>query len=143
MIKAVIFDMDGVIADTEPLHKRARDRLLAALGLDVEEISPTAIGRSKRAFWGEVAAKYGLTYTADELTVKEFDALMTIVREERIRPTTSSTSCTAAASSPPSPRRRTGTMWIPCSKWRGWSINSIIPPAGTRCLRQSPRPTCI
>ena len=85
MIKAVIFDMDGVIADTEPLHKRARDRLLAALGLDVEEISPTAIGRSKRAFWGEVAAKYGLTYTADELTVKEFDALMTIVREERIR----------------------------------------------------------
>lgn len=87
MIKAVIFDMDGVIADTEPLHKRARDRLLAALGLDVEEISPTAIGRSKRAFWGEVAAKYGLPYTADELTVKEFDALMTIVREERIRPT--------------------------------------------------------
>ena len=87
MIKAVIFDMDGVIADTEPLHKRARDRLLAALGLDVEEISPTAIGRSKRAFWGEVAAKYGLPYTDDELTVKGFGALMTSVREERIRPT--------------------------------------------------------
>lgn len=55
MIKTVIFDMDGVIADTEPLHEQARNVLLRKLGLDVERISPTAIGRSKRAFWGEVS----------------------------------------------------------------------------------------
>ena len=87
MIRAVIFDMDGVIADTEPLHKRARDKLLAELGLNVEEISPTAIGRSKRVFWGEVTEKYNLPYTADRLTVWEFDMIMQIVREEHIRPT--------------------------------------------------------
>ena len=52
MIKAVIFDMDGVIADTEPLHEKARNALLKELRLNVEKISPTAIGRSKRAFWG-------------------------------------------------------------------------------------------
>lgn len=88
MIRAVIFDMDGVIADTEPLHKRARDKLLAELGLDVEEISPTAIGRSKRAFWSDVIGKCNLShYTTDELTEREFVMLIQIIREERIRPT--------------------------------------------------------
>lgn len=55
MIGAVIFDMDGVLADTEPLHARARNQLLTELGLDVEAISPQAIGRGKRDFWSDVA----------------------------------------------------------------------------------------
>lgn len=37
MIKAVIFDMDGVIADTEPLHEKARNALLKELRLNVEK----------------------------------------------------------------------------------------------------------
>ena len=86
MIKAVIFDMDGVIADTEPLHEQARNILLADLGLDVESISPAAIGRSKRVFWGEVAEKYKLSLSADELTRREFVILMKIVDTARLRP---------------------------------------------------------
>lgn len=80
MIKAVIFDMDGVIADTEPIHEKARNSLLSELGLDVERISPRAIGRSKRSFWGEVAKENGLTQTADELTVAEFDRIIETCR---------------------------------------------------------------
>ena len=86
MIKTVIFDMDGVIADTEPLHEQARNALLLQLGLDVELISPTAIGRSKRAFWGEVEEKYHLPYTADLLTVKEFELLMKIAEKSALKP---------------------------------------------------------
>ena len=86
MIKTVIFDMDGVIADTEPLHEQARNVLLRKLGLDVERISPTAIGRSKRAFWGEVSEKYKLPYSAEQLTVKEFDLLMKIAEESKLKP---------------------------------------------------------
>ena len=78
MIKAMIFDMDGVIADTEPLHASARNALLAEFGLDVEKISPTAIGRSKRAFWTEVAEKYGLKNMADELAEREFELILEI-----------------------------------------------------------------
>lgn len=78
MIEAVIFDMDGVIADTEPLHASARNALLAEFGLDVEKISPTAIGRSKREFWSEVAENYGLKNTADELTEREFELILEI-----------------------------------------------------------------
>ena len=86
MIKAVIFDMDGVIADTEPLHEKARNALLSELGLDVEKISPTAIGRSKRAFWGDVVSVYSLPHTADELTVREFGLLMDIAKSSGLRP---------------------------------------------------------
>ena len=85
MIKAVIFDMDGVIADTEPLHEKARNALLSELGLDVEKISPTAIGRSKRAFWGDVVSVYSLPHTADELTVREFGLLMDIAKSPGLR----------------------------------------------------------
>lgn len=76
MIKAVIFDMDGVIADTEPIHACARNAMLAEFGLNVEKISPTAIGRSKREFWSEVAENYSLHFTADQLTKREFDLIL-------------------------------------------------------------------
>ena len=76
MIEAMIFDMDGVIADTEPLHACARNVLLEEFGLDAEKISPTAIGRSKRDFWSEVTKKYGLKFTADELTKREFELIL-------------------------------------------------------------------
>lgn len=78
--------MDGVIADTEPLHEKARNALLLDLKLDVEKISPTAIGRSKRAFWGDVVSQYQLPHTADELTVREFDILMEIAQKAHLRP---------------------------------------------------------
>ena len=47
MIKAVIFDVDGTIADTEPFHKLARDRVLQEYSLDVEYWSPKALYRGK------------------------------------------------------------------------------------------------
>ena len=88
MITAVIFDMDGVIADTEPIHESARNLLLSELGLDVEKISPRAIGRGKRTFWGEVVQQYGLSYTAEQLTVREFDYIMKIVEKSGLQPST-------------------------------------------------------
>lgn len=84
MIEAVIFDMDGVIVDTEPIHAEARNRLLAERRLDVETISPTAIGRSKRSFWGEVVQTYGLSDTADELTKREFELILAIAEKNNL-----------------------------------------------------------
>ena len=84
MIGAVIFDVDGVLADTEPLHARARNQLLTELGLDVEAISPQAIGRGKRDFWSDVARGYGLRATADELTKREFSLIIDLAQKERL-----------------------------------------------------------
>jgi beta-phosphoglucomutase-like phosphatase (HAD superfamily) len=35
MLKAVLFDMDGVIVDTEPLHHKAYQQMFSEVGIDV------------------------------------------------------------------------------------------------------------
>jgi beta-phosphoglucomutase family hydrolase len=37
MLKAVLFDMDGVIVDTEPLHYQAYHKMFEEVGIDVDE----------------------------------------------------------------------------------------------------------
>ena len=37
MLKAVLFDMDGVIVDSEPLHKKAYYKMFNDVGIDVSE----------------------------------------------------------------------------------------------------------
>lgn len=37
MLKAVLFDMDGVIVDTEPLHRKAYFKMFEDVGVDVSE----------------------------------------------------------------------------------------------------------
>ena len=37
MLKAVIFDMDGVIVDTEPLHRKAYYSMFEAVGINVSD----------------------------------------------------------------------------------------------------------
>ncbi|MGJ8666984.1 MAG: HAD family hydrolase [Patiriisocius sp.] len=37
MLKAVLFDMDGVIVDTEPLHKKAYYKMFDEVGIDVSQ----------------------------------------------------------------------------------------------------------
>lgn len=86
MLKAVIFDMDGVLADTEPLHEKSRDVLLARLGLDVAALSPRAYAKSKREYWAEVAEECALPQTAEQLTQIEFGILIEIIENSRLQP---------------------------------------------------------
>ena len=37
MLKAVLFDMDGVIVDTEPLHHKAYKMMFDDVGIDVSD----------------------------------------------------------------------------------------------------------
>ncbi len=86
MKKTVIFDLDGVQADTEPLHRESCRALLRLLHLD-ESIVSKAYTRSKREFWSETAKEYGLPFTADELTRREFALLIEIIEKSGLRPT--------------------------------------------------------
>lgn len=61
MIKAIIFDFDGVIADTEPLHYRAAAAVLDARGIRVSEddFYMRLMGLSDDAFFRKVLNEAG------------------------------------------------------------------------------------
>ena len=61
LFEALIFDMDGVLIDSEPLHERAKREALSEAGIIVpESLFASYTGRSDKAMIYEVAAGHGL-----------------------------------------------------------------------------------
>jgi HAD superfamily hydrolase (TIGR01509 family) len=67
MLRAIVLDFDGVIADTEPLHYRAFRDVLAGEGVDLTEASyyERYLGYSDVRAFEVIAADEGRTWTAD------------------------------------------------------------------------------
>ena len=65
---AVIFDMDGLLLDTEPLAARAWNQAAAALGVEFDAALALAlIGRNFADCAAMVRARYGASYPVDAL----------------------------------------------------------------------------
>ena len=68
--KAVLFDMDGVIVDTEPLHRKAYFKTFDDLGIKVsEELYTTFTGASTEKVSNILIKKYKLQITFEDLAV--------------------------------------------------------------------------
>lgn len=68
MLKAVIFDMDGVIIDSEPLHFETDTRIMRDLGIEItSEDLNRYVGLTNRAMWIDLKERYGLKESIDEL----------------------------------------------------------------------------
>lgn len=82
---AVIFDMDGVIIDSEPRHERAFLDVFEQMGygqthgIQFEQY----LGRSDRAVWLDFIAKHNPKWTLDELTAWKQNHLIEIIRREQ------------------------------------------------------------
>ena len=67
-LKAVLFDMDGVIVDTEPLHRKAYFKMFDDLGIEVsEELYTTFTGSSTKKVCKTLIEKFGLQHSHEEL----------------------------------------------------------------------------
>lgn len=82
---AVIFDMDGVIVDSEPRHEKAFLEVFADLGYgDNHGIHfPNYIGRSDRAVWVDFVARHKPSQSIEELTTLKQDRFLEILHAEQ------------------------------------------------------------
>lgn len=68
MLKAVIFDMDGVIIDSEPLHYEVNQQIFENYGLNISEQEYSSfIGISNQQMWTTIKAKYQISLTVSAL----------------------------------------------------------------------------
>lgn len=67
-LNAVLFDMDGVIVDTEPLHRKAYFKMFDDLGIEVpEELYTTFTGSSTKKVCNTLIEKFALQHSHEEL----------------------------------------------------------------------------
>jgi len=82
---AVIFDMDGVIVDSEPRHERAFLEVVREIGFG--EISPLRfedyIGRSDNELWVDFVAKCRPRQTVQELLDLKRTRVLDLIRREQ------------------------------------------------------------
>lgn len=79
-MRAIIFDMDGVLIDSEPLHRRVEQMLFREFSVPVSSVEHLGyLGMSSHAMFSEIAVAHPREWNAAKLTV-DF-----AVREERRR----------------------------------------------------------
>jgi HAD superfamily hydrolase (TIGR01509 family) len=70
--EAVIFDMDGVLIDSEPIHYEIEELLFGKLGIEVtEEVHKLYLGAAGDFMYGDLKSRFNLPGSVDELL--EFD----------------------------------------------------------------------
>lgn len=88
MIKAVIFDLDGTLADTEPFHRKSRDKILHRIGVVAEKIGSRSAGCFLRTFWANVIRDNGIRgVTAEELTKENLSDVLCMIKESGFKAT--------------------------------------------------------
>lgn len=81
-----IFDMDGVLINSEPLHARSRLAVLESLGVSTDMDMSTVIGSSTLAFWENMVRKYHLDETAANLERTQMTLLIDMMKKEKCPP---------------------------------------------------------
>jgi len=68
MIETVIFDMDGVIIDSEPIHQELQYQLFQLYNISLKPGEyQTFIGRSSKNMWQELIERFCLPVTVDQI----------------------------------------------------------------------------
>ena len=82
-MKAVIFDMDGVISDTQTLHAEAEEELFKRYGIEIiaQEITERYAGMSDKEFFETVFSEYGkLIHNVDMIIEEKWKKVLDLAR---------------------------------------------------------------
>ena len=81
MIRGVLFDMDGVLVDSEPFICKSAILMFEELGLEVlpDDFIPF-VGMGENRYIGGVAEKYGLTVNIEHVKARTYQIYKTIIK---------------------------------------------------------------
>ncbi|WP_373232206.1 HAD family hydrolase [Cohnella sp.] len=86
-MKAFIFDMDGVIIDSEPLHFEVDIQTMSYLGAQItKEQLERFVGMTNPEMWALIKEEYGVTQTVSEIIEYQLSAKIRSLRELVIEP---------------------------------------------------------
>lgn len=83
-IKAIIFDMDGVILDSEPLHEIARQRMFHRLQITPDESFPKPVGNSASGYWRQVCTLCQINEDAYDLQAEQYRLVAEQIAENHV-----------------------------------------------------------
>ncbi|MBN1775086.1 MAG: HAD family phosphatase [Clostridiales bacterium] len=85
MIEAVIFDMDGVLLDSEPLHDQTNLEILAAYGVNADKtVTNPYVGRASEALWDAMIERFKLPAKPEELIARQWEMVIRHLPESGI-----------------------------------------------------------
>jgi HAD superfamily hydrolase (TIGR01509 family) len=88
-MRAIIFDMDGVLLDSEPIHDRASKRVFGNLrGAAAEDIQPDLLqyrGRTEKDMWEHLRVKYGLKEDLPLLVAEKQKTFIDVLGNTQVR----------------------------------------------------------
>ena len=88
MIEAIIFDLDGVIIDSEPIHSSVEKILFRELGVNISnEEHLSFVGRSSENMWQKIKTSTDIPSPVEELVnISDERYLMELEEREDIQP---------------------------------------------------------
>lgn len=91
MMEAVIFDMDGVIIDSEPIHREVGMNTFQHLGLSVpDKLLDSFVGISAKQMWTKLKNIYNLQQSIEDLISMELDRYINyldyLLMQKKIKP---------------------------------------------------------
>jgi len=82
MIKAILFDMDGVISDTQKLHSQVESDILSRFGINLSpsEITFKYSGVKTKEFFKELLTEKGVDFDLDNLMKEKWEKMATLAK---------------------------------------------------------------
>lgn len=82
--RCIIFDMDGVLIDSEPLHYEFEQKIFNSLGIVVSsELHESFVGTTSRTMWSIIKKTFNLTDTVSYLIESERSGFLNFLKSQK------------------------------------------------------------